>query len=288
MINTTAYSRTVVKRKTPLSKSCSIYYIVPFFLDLFEKPQSIKSIAVHKTLVALDNLAKEIDEQIDWQFDKYIKVTPSITFNSDLKLKVIKAFTCLENHENYHKLLEQTFDCINKSFLYNTKRRHLIYELGSNKMNGSTTYYLYPILRNFIETLKPNFLSKHLFHLFSNYIQLIDDIIDFEIDIEKGINTPVTNHFYSLRNVYDDKFDMNRASDCIETALCSLIYFYSEIKKIFHRSNSISEKALSEWDTFDSKLLKQYLYSKSNNIDFQKFSKELKDILPPFLCYTGG
>ena len=162
-------------------KSCkdsnAAYHLTPFLIKVLGIGESSLTIAISKSIVDLDNLAQQIDAEIDVE-NSTMPIGLNYNNFENLELKIVECFSHLSNAENLEKLISDTLECVNRSFKYNTSERHLIYNFRNTEFCGCTTYYLFPLVKYLFTHSKFQTKNERLFFLVANYIQLLDDYID--------------------------------------------------------------------------------------------------------------
>lgn len=278
--------------KTKNNKQSSAYNIIPFLADIFKISDYDLIKSYSKCIIELDNLAKQIDKELDTNAEKKNQsfiVAPSIQSFEGLDVKITDSFSYLVGLTDLENLISETMEAINVSFKYNTTDRHKIYNLSNTDYEGCTMYYLYPLTKYFCLNGVSKNLSKNLFFLMSNHIQLLDDFVDLHNDLELNIETPVTLRYSLLLNKPNSNLKAQSAfSLLVYEIINSLLSYFICIKKEIHQINFKNHRSLlKEWVDFNNKIKQLKLPTSTNRNDEIEYLSNIYKLIPPIICYTG-
>jgi len=261
------------------------FYLASFMEDLFNiaNPSVVK--AFNECIHNLDSLAIKIDDIIDNKdYPNASKFSVDSFENLDNEI-----MNCLNSITNTSPKLvskQEIMIAVNKSFTYNTEKRSEIYSLDNLEMIGCTAYYLMPLASK-MALFGRHPYSENFFLLYANCIQLIDDCIDVFEDIEKNIQTPVTQEFHKLALEFSQDFSGIAFNMLTKKVLNRLDDFLNEmeIEAIKNKYNNF-ELYLYQWREFHA-MSSLILLPNSDNLTEQKrYLETIHGIVPPMLNYT--
>ena len=269
-----------------LIKKGSCYHIVPFLMKLSGIENDNLSKGVSKSIIALDTLARKIDFKID-----NISINPfsdsnnlSIEKVKGLENKIVDSLHFLENENDFKKLLTDTKSAINKSFEYNTTKRHIVYNLKDfNLEKNSTMGYIEPLISFLLKKNNLPFNLDNCYRSFATYVQVLDDYIDIIEDLKNLNMTPITTRYYELSEK-EDAFKI--LSKEVFQKLNHVFYNLKfELQNIFEVD--IIKKELLFWEKYQSEINDIQFMDIKNKKLIEEFLEDFHNKTPPMLCYTG-
>jgi hypothetical protein len=265
-------------------------HMVPFFMKILDSKESNLTNAISQCIIDLDNLAINIDSQIDAPGSQLINGAAIDRFDN-LESKIVDCFHPLSHIPEFRDLIIETINCVNISFRFNTTQRHLLYNFDSDiYFGGCTTYYLFPLVK-YLSSLTSRVIDiDNIFLLAANYIQLLDDFIDVFDDIDLKISTPVTAKFIeNIQNqtVFSDQSAFEILIVDVKKRLDDYLKILDmEIYKI--RDQKSSAPLFFELHRFHSELAMITLKKGNDRIIMKQYLQEVFEIIPPIVCYTGS
>ena len=264
------------------------YHLVPFLAKIIGIEESNLTKAISKSIIDLDNLAKNIDGDIDSD-SSYIP--KELTYNKfkNLEMRIVDCFSYLTGSPELENLITETLKCVNISFKYNTVERTLIYNLKNSQYNGCTTFYLFPLVKYLFSQSKLQIKSEHLFFLVANYIQILDDFIDVIEDKKSNIKTPITNRLDEINSLkkYTEEGECSFQLLTIEVFEILLRYFNDiqlESKQI---NKNLPHEVFKEWEIFHNDFRAIKFPSEKNEYDFKIYQNKILERIPQIICYGG-
>jgi len=280
---------TIVKNHIP--SVGAIDHLVSICLILLNESPTRLSDSVDLTIKRLDLLARSIDSKLDGALGMNVrKKAPSISKFTGLKNEIINCLSHLTYSEYYEELKAETIKAVETSLFFNSYGREVVYDINSieGSSQQSTMLYIYPCLNLLLKNLKTESISFALrttYNLYANLIQVIDDLIDFSIDLSSQIGTPLTAKYQSnLREgmtekqafnymLEDTKNYISKLTSVISSRLASVTYFFDE-------------GYLTELQLFQESVSLVKPISKYSENSLERVKQNLTDICPDFLSYV--
>lgn len=264
------------------------YHLVPFLIKVLDIEETDLTKAIAKSIVELDELAQKIDlliENKNWINSSelsYIKF-------ENLETKIVDCFSYLKNSPQSRKLILDTLECVDVSFKYNTYERHRLYNLQDTTFNGCTTFYLLPLYKYLFSLSKFQDKDERLFHLFTNYIQMLDDYTDMFDDRSLNINTPITVRLNEIEGNYKCKQSINFAFNQLSNEVNNCLHRnYDEIKNEAHSINGhLNSEIFDELEIFLEKFKTVSSTKETDEKLLNSYLKKVHKIVPPIICYSG-
>ncbi len=98
------------------------YYLTPFLIDLLQIQRSKTTDAISKCIVDLDQLALNVDADIDSN-DLKLFTKIDISFFAALDTRITDCFSYLNGEPDLNLLIAKTFEAVEKSLQFNTSGR---------------------------------------------------------------------------------------------------------------------------------------------------------------------
>ena len=263
-------------------------HITPFIIKLFNINKSELTKSIASCVVALDNLAIQIDTLIDSPNSTKV-LNLSMNNFENLEEQIIHCLIPLQDLPEFEKLCTATLKSVNISLEFNTKKRHLVYNLNQiTNCEGCTIMYLYPLFQLLTSLSRSTIKSERIFMLIANYVQILDDFIDVYYDIQTNNATPITELFSEIKSRVKSNSMLRTPFELLTQAVkqklrTNLILVEYEINKICN-GNDIGN-ILLEWNNFNNFLEKIQVPDSNLEYDHNKYLHEINKHTPPMLCY---
>jgi hypothetical protein len=263
------------------SQASAAQELVPLLASILELPTNIHVRAAHEAVVALDNLAKQVDSLID-----AVPIEPGtdgycLEDFDRLQAAIIGCFNHFPKSLELQKLIGETIRSVALSFKFNTVERQEVYHLDNTEANGCTMFYLLPLF-NYILALAQHSPNPRFFVLFANYVQMLDDFVDVFEDEAIGIATPVSMRLSRLNGTIGRHLAFRTLSTQVLSGLRKhLICIRTELADL-----NLEIEILTEWDRFHSRLGEISLPNAGDHASEIRYLRRIKKLTPTMLCYS--
>lgn len=275
--------------------SCAVF-LLPHLLTVLNIRESKQTAEISNSIVALDNLAREVDCIIDTR-----PANKSMELSCDsferLGVRIAECFQHLSDTARAERLISDTLKAVNVSFRLNTESRGQVYNLRDIELRTCTTNYLLPLVQ-YLSSLSENRVDvTRLFFLIANYVQILDDYVDVLEDIDAHITTPLTLRWLELRSEQaietGSDFAFNRLTSDVLTCLGR--YLDEIVKESRILNSQLGRKFFVAWEEFHEQWASvpafpsldrcgDYLNWSVNR--YRNYLNRIHRITPPFLCYS--
>ena len=274
-----------LRYSTKRNRGACAVFLAPHLSTILSIQDSELTAEISNSIVALDNLAKEVDSIIDIRASNQSAVLSFDSFEN-LEERIAGCFQYISDTTCAERLACETIEAVNISFHLNTVSRGQVYNLKDVELRSCTIDYLLPLVQYLASFSDVRVDVTRLFFLVANYVQILDDYVDVFKDIDANITTPLTLRWLELRN----KKALGNASDFAFERLTSEVYkclgrYLDEIDKESRSLNcQLDPRFFLAWERFHA----QWIPAPESSSMGQHWAylNRIHRLTPPLLCYS--